>query len=94
MNKAALISLLFATPITITVGAVPAAEIFTAAPGQTITLSGKPSPFFREQVVVNGLICMPGEDYTLAGQVITFTKLPVESMQNPAIQVFYWKTLL
>lgn len=65
----------------------PQMEIFRNAT-QTYTLSQTLAPGTKEMVFVNGLLMCAGDDYTLTGNTLTFTRQTIGG--DPVIQIQYW----
>lgn len=66
-------------------------DLFYRAAGPTYNLTGKPAPGTPLLVYRNGLLQRTPGDYTLVGQVVTFTTV---ANPSPIVQVQYWKIMI
>lgn len=98
MKRRALFAALFGMPVAAQVNSfampmklVPHREIFRV-PSLVFPLSYEPAIGWAEapRVYLNGLLMTPGDDYTIAGQTLTFTGQAVDQMTDVVVNVFYW----
>lgn len=88
---AALAVILWAqSPLTVTqtITLTPKVDVFQNQ-NQQFALAGTPAQDTSVMVFLNGLLMLQGVDYTLSGNVLTFTGQEIDGA--PIVQVMYWE---